>query len=94
MADVRREIDRIDRELVRLMAERQRYVERAGVIKPVRSAVRDDERVEAVVANVLSEARRQGLSGAIAEPVWRILVERSIARELEVFDARGPGADT
>ena len=33
MADVRREIDRLDRELVRLMAERLRYIEEAARVK-------------------------------------------------------------
>jgi isochorismate pyruvate lyase len=35
---------------------------------------------------VKAEARRLGLSEAIAEPVWRTLVERSIAYEFEVWD--------
>jgi isochorismate pyruvate lyase len=33
MADVRREIDRIDRILVQLLAERLTYIERAGHIR-------------------------------------------------------------
>ena len=39
-----------------------------------------------VVANVLAEARRQGLSEDIAEPVWRLLIERCIAHELAAWD--------
>lgn len=88
MADVRREIDRIDRQLVRLMAERLRYIEEAARIKPTRDAVRDEARIEDVVAKVLAEAERQNLSAAVAEPVWRLLIERSIAHEFEKFDAR------
>jgi isochorismate pyruvate lyase len=44
--------------------------------------------VEEVVAHVLAEAERAGLSPAIAEPVWRTLIERCIAHELEAFDRR------
>lgn len=88
MAEVRREIDRLDRELVKLLAERQTYIEQAGTIKGERSAVRDEARIEDVVQKVLAEADRAGLSRAIAEPLWRLLIEKSIEHEFEVFDAR------
>jgi isochorismate pyruvate lyase len=85
MAEVRDEIDRIDRLLVRLIAERQGYIEAAGRIKIHRETVRDPWRIEDVVAKVLAAAEREGLSKRIAEPVWRELIERCIAHEDEVF---------
>ncbi|ABS64130.1 Chorismate mutase [Parvibaculum lavamentivorans DS-1] len=88
MPEVRSEIDRIDRELVRLLAERQTYIEQAGAIKGERSAVRDEARIEDVVAKVLAEAERAGLSPAIAEPLWRLLIEKSIEHEFTVFDEK------
>ncbi len=39
-----------------------------------------------VVAKVKAAAVAAGLSEAIAEPVWRTLVERCIAYEFEAFD--------
>ena len=88
MPEVRREIDRIDRDLVKLLAERQGYIEQAGAIKGERTAVRDDARIEDVVQKVLTEADRAGLARAIAEPLWRLLIEKSIEHEFTVFDAR------
>jgi len=88
MPALRREIDRLDRTLVALLAERQRYIERAAVIKSDRGRVRDEGRIEDVIAKVVAEARRVGLSPEIAEPVWRELVERSIAHEFVAFDAK------
>ncbi|MBU6444299.1 MAG: chorismate mutase [Alphaproteobacteria bacterium] len=88
MPELRAQIDRLDRVLVRLIAERQRYIERAAEIKETRDTVRDEARVEDVIAKVLDEAGRAGLSPAIAEPVWRLLVECSIAHEFAAFDAR------
>jgi isochorismate pyruvate lyase len=88
MAEVRAEIDRIDRVLVKLLSERQRYIERAAEIKSDRAAVRDEVRVEDVIAKVLAEARKAGLNAEIAEAVWRTLVERSIAYEFQTFDAK------
>jgi isochorismate pyruvate lyase len=88
MEEVRREIDRLDRALVGLLAERQTYIDEAGRIKGAREAVRDEARIEDVVAKVLAEADARGLSRAIAEPVWRLLIEKSIEHEFAVFDAK------
>ena len=87
MTEVRKEIDRIDRQLVTLLAERQGYIEQAGIIKGERSAVRDEARIEDVVQKVLAESDRAGLARAIAEPLWRLLIEKSIEHEFKVFDA-------
>jgi len=88
MSQLRREIDRLDRLLVGLLAQRQAYIERAAEIKPQRGHVRDEARIADVIAKVVAEAKRVGLSPAIAEPVWRELVERSIAHEFVAFDAK------
>ncbi len=86
MAELRAEIDRLDRELVAMLAERQRYIERAAEIKQDRNVVRDEARIEDVVAKVLVSARKAGLDPKIAEPVWRTLIERCIAHEFDRFD--------
>lgn len=91
MAEVRYEIDRLDRLLVRLIAERQGYIAAAARIKDDRAAVRDRRRIEDVITKVLAAAREAGLSAAIAEPVWRTLIERCIAYEFEVWDGLGEG---
>ena len=93
MADVRFEIDRLDRALVKLLEERQSFMDAAARIKGTRNIVHDRARIEDVVAKVLKEARAQGLSPAIAEPVWRTLIDRCIAYEFEAFDALKPGRD-
>ena len=87
MAEVRQGVDTLDRLLVTVLAERQRYMDAAARIKTERHAVRDTARVEDVVAKVRAAAREAGLSEDIAEPVWRILIERCIAHEFGVWDA-------
>ena len=86
MAEVRQGVDALDRALVALLAERQRYMDAAARIKQDRAAVRDNARVEDVVEKVKAAAREAGLSEAIAEPVWRTLVDRCIAYEFGVWD--------
>lgn len=87
MDEVRAEIDRIDRALVRLVAERQGYIEAAARIKTHHDDIRVEWRIRDVLTKVLAAARREGLSERIAEPVWRELIERSIEHEHEAFAA-------
>lgn len=86
MTEVRQGVDALDRALVALLAERQRYMDAAARIKPDRDAVHDDARIEDVVAKVLVSAEAHHLSRDIAEPVWRLLIDRCIAHEFSTFD--------
>jgi isochorismate pyruvate lyase len=86
MAEVRQGVDAIDRMLVELLAERQGYMDAAARIKADRSVVHDRARIEEVVARVKAAAREAGLSEAIAEPVWRTLIDRCIAYEFGAWD--------
>lgn len=86
MLDVRAGVDALDRELVMMLVRRQGYMDAAARIKQDRDAVHDAARIEDVVAKVVAEARKQGLSPDIAEPVWRKMIERCIAYEFEEWD--------
>jgi len=86
MDDVRYEVDRLDEALVQLLAERQSYMDAAARIKGPRAAVHDRPRIEDVVSKVLEKAKAEGLSPAIAEPVWRKLIDRCIAYEFGAYD--------
>ncbi|MBI1188476.1 MAG: chorismate mutase [Alphaproteobacteria bacterium] len=87
MADVREGVDEIDRLLAPLIARRQGYMDAAARIKPERAAVRDEARIAQVLENVRRNGDAVGLSWAIAEPVWRAMMEACIAYEFEVYDA-------
>jgi len=86
MAEVRQGVDALDRALVALLAERQRYMDAAARIKPDRDAVFDQARIDDVIAKVLVSAEAHHLSPDIAEPVWRLLIDRCIAHEFATYD--------
>lgn len=88
MTELRQAIDALDARLVKLLALRQAYVERAAVLKAERGAVHDAARIEEVVRKVVDEGKRAGLSPVIAEKVWRSLIDASIAHEFAAFDAK------
>jgi isochorismate pyruvate lyase len=89
MSEVRAEIDVIDRKLVALIAERLHYIDEAARIKPRRDQVRDQTRIDDVLAKTRREALRQGCDPAVVEAAYRALVEASIAHEYVAFDRRG-----
>ena len=86
MAEVREGVDTIDRELVALLARRFGYMDAAARIKPTRGAVRDEARKAQVIANAGTAAAAAGLPAGLAEHLWDVLVEASIAHELNIWD--------
>jgi isochorismate pyruvate lyase len=91
MAEIRAEIDQLDRELVTLLARRAGCIDRAVAVKRrERLPARIDSRVEEVVANARTEAAAAGLDPALAEALWRRIVEWSISREERALEEVRP----
>lgn len=86
MADVRTEIDRVDREIVPLLVERLDYIRQAGTIKPDRDTVRDNWRIEDVVSKCMATAKSEGGNEKMIEDIYRFIIEWSIAHEYTVWD--------
>ena len=88
MTQVRAGVDSIDAQLVELLTVRFAYMDAAARIKTERSAVRDEVRKQQVLANVKDAARSAGISAELVGDLWELLVEASIAYELEKWDAK------
>ncbi|WP_374655357.1 chorismate mutase [Dongia sp.] len=88
MNDVRDAIDALDREIVTLLADRLHFIGEAARIKNSRDAVRDEARIEDVIAKIRAAATATGMNPDFIEPLYRDLVERSIAHEFALFDRR------
>ncbi len=89
MADIRRDIDRIDESLVMLLAERQRLVEQAIVVKQ-RDGIpaRVPERIEQVIEHVRGLARAHHLDAALVETIWTEMIEWFIDHEERELDRK------
>ena len=82
---VRVNIDRIDSEIIRLIALRGEYVAQAAAFKKSENAVRDNSRVEAVVQKARKTAEEYGADPDMVETVYRAMISRFIASEMSVF---------
>ncbi|SHE87639.1 chorismate mutase [Ruegeria intermedia] len=86
MQELRKQIDKLDRQLIELLVTRATYIDRASELKPGEGLpARIPERVEDVVQKVRSNSVDLGLDPDLAERLWRILIDWSIAREERVL---------
>jgi isochorismate pyruvate lyase len=85
---IRTEIDRLDVELVALLAERFGYVQRMAQLKSSPDEALVPERVEEVIDRVGASAVKAGLDEALARDLWRRLIEWNIDFERRTIAAR------
>ena len=88
LGDVRAEIDRIDRRLLRLIAERGSYVRRAAELKAKRKDVLDPARIAGIVRQVEKRAKTLGLEPSVVGAAFRALIYRFVAYEFREYDRR------
>ena len=81
LQDVRSNIDRLDREIVKLMAERGTFVEHAARFKISRTEVEAPKRVEQVISKVRVLATEAGLAPQVAEAAYRAMIAEFIEIE-------------
>ena len=86
MKEVREEIDLLDKELVLLLARRQKCIEMAALVKNDKNLIIDKDRIEDVISKVTNFGESCGLSSAISEPLWRKLIDLSIEHEFKELE--------
>lgn len=84
--EVRRAIDSVDRDLVRLLATRADLVAQAVRCKRTADEARTPDRVERVVANARRLATDQGADPDLVEHVYRAMIGWFVAAELRALD--------
>lgn len=82
--EVRSNIDRLDRLIVPLLAEREHYVRQAARFKKTAEAVVVPARVEQVIDLVTAQAGELGASPTAVERIYRTLIDAMT--ELEVAE--------
>jgi len=82
MAQLRKEIDAIDVELIALLRKRTGYIDRAVDLKRIENLpARTTDRVAEVLDKVSATAADLGLDPALARNLWAEIIEWSIQRE-------------
>lgn len=85
LEEVRAQINRIDDELVKLIAERGKYVALAATFKKSEEGVRAPDRVKAVIERVRIVADEYGADADIVEALYREMISRFTDMELKEY---------
>ncbi|RMX05792.1 chorismate mutase [Corticibacter populi] len=92
MQEVRARVDALDDILVPLLVERGGYMTQAARIKASENQVRDEKRIEFIVARVRERAAAEGGNPDVIEAIYRSMMEAYIAFEHEEFARLRAGA--
>jgi Chorismate mutase len=88
MDELRKELDLLDNELIKLVSKRFKFIEQAAIIKDDVSKIRDNERIEAIIVRLRNLAEINDISPDIVEKLWRYIIELSIELETEIFNKK------
>jgi isochorismate pyruvate lyase len=82
LEQIRENIDRLDRQIVTLLAERGGFVSQAARFKKDTDGVKAPQRVEQVIAKVRDLSYAVGANPEVTEQVYRAMITAFIQQEL------------
>lgn len=85
LEEVRSNIDRIDNEIIKLIAERTGYVKQASYFKKNENGVKAPNRVEAVIQKARERAIKYGADPDMIETLYREMISNFINLEMDEF---------
>lgn len=85
LEEVRNNIDRIDTEIIKLIAERGNYVVQASAFKKSEAGVKAPNRVEKVIKKVRNHANEYGADPDMVEALYREMIARFVKMEMKEF---------
>ena len=88
MKELRKELDLLDNELIKLVSKRFKFIEQAAIIKDDISKIRDNDRIEDIIKRLRKLAKNNDISPDIVEKLWRYIIELSIELETEIYSKK------
>ncbi|MFZ5986873.1 MAG: chorismate mutase [Bacillota bacterium] len=86
LEEIRSNIDRIDNQIVKLIAERGLYVKQASKFKKDDQSVKAPQRVEAIISKVRALANEYGSNPDMVEKLYRQMIAGFIEMEMDEFN--------
>ena len=83
--EVRRNIDKVDNLLVKLIAEREFYAKEAVKFKIDRRQIIDRKRINAVLTRVKKLSKKYKVNSVIVEKIWKLMIKNFIILENKLF---------
>ncbi|MBW4472246.1 MAG: isochorismate lyase [Stenomitos rutilans HA7619-LM2] len=93
MAEIRAEIDRLDRQLIALLGQRFAYVKAASKFKTSETTVRAPDRLQAMLKQRRLWAEAEGLNADAIEKMYQDLVNHFTDEEMKHWKQNTCGAE-
>ena len=88
LEDIRNEIDKIDRSIILLFAERNKFVKEIVRFKFDNAGIRAEARKNEVISQRKRWAEEKGLDAVTFAKIYELLIESNIKQELEIFKSK------
>ena len=82
LAEVREEIDKLDDQIVELIAERNHYIKQAARFKETIDEVKAPDRVDAVIQRLRRKALDLDLSPNLIADLYRMMIDEMVETEI------------
>ena len=83
--EVRKRIDNIDTNLVKLIAERESYVKETLKFKISKNQIIDKKRINIVLSRVKNLSKQYKVNSLITESIWKLMIKYFIILENKLF---------
>lgn len=84
--EIRNNIDRIDNQIIKLIAERGDFVKQASAFKNNSQEVQSPQRVESVICKVKNLSYEYGANPNMVEKLYRNMIADFISLEMDCFN--------
>jgi isochorismate pyruvate lyase len=85
LEEVRSEIDKVDEEIMKLIAKRKEYIKQAAKFKHSIEEIKADDRVDFVIDRARHMALTLGVSPNMAAEIYKIMIDDMVESELAEF---------
>jgi len=85
LQEVREEVDKLDIQLVDLLAQRSHYIRQAAAFKNSVEEVKADDRIEFIKARVRHHAIQQGINPNMISELFTIMIDEMVETEIAEF---------
>ena len=85
LEEVRAEVDRVDAEILKLIAKRKDYIKQAAKFKHSVEEIKTDERIDEVLSNARHNALRLGVSPDLVTTIYKAMIDDMVEAEIAQF---------
>ena len=83
--DVRKSIDKVDNQLVKLIGEREIFVKEALKFKKNKKQIIDKKRIKIVLKRIKNLSKKYKVNSLIIERIWKLMIKNFIILENKLF---------